>query len=122
MARQRTWEVSTGHNMREQSYSLSHQPTITTTPLPPGFDTPDAAVAAYNKRAKELGKPLTVLDSKITATLVKESASASASATQALRVSKLAPPNGYTGIRVTRNGKFEVVIWADGTKDNLGSE
>ena len=40
----------------------------------PVFDEPKRAVAAYNKRAKEVGKPLTVLDRKITAALIKKSA------------------------------------------------
>ena len=69
MAPRRIWEVSTGHSR--------HQ--VSTSPPPPlhlssAHDTPDAAVAAYNKRAKELGKPLILLDRKITAALLKESA------------------------------------------------
>ena len=72
MAPRRIWEVSTGHSR--------HQ--VSTSPPPPlhlssAHDTPDAAVAAYNKRAKQVGKPLTagnVLDKNITAALLKQSA------------------------------------------------
>ena len=63
--------------MRVQSYSQFRQLTITA-PHRPAYDTPELAVAAYNKRAKELGKPLTELDSKITAALIKKSSAVNA--------------------------------------------
>ena len=70
----------------------------------------------YNKRAKELGRPLTVLDTKITAALLKESSVIIAGLTAT------SASSGYTGIRVKPSGKFEAKIYVDGTTEVLGSE
>ena len=72
-------------------------------------------MAAYNKRAKQVGRPLTVLDTNITAALVKESAAIIASSA-ASRFS------GYKGIEVVPSGKFKAKIYDDGEAEHLGSE
>ena len=88
-------------------------------------------MAAYNKRAKELGRPLTVLDNKITAALLKESAiiagsttsgASTSSTTPASRAPGVAPSSGYKGISLVASGKFAARIRVDGTTEVLGSE